>query len=262
MVFSQEFAAAIDTRSGRACIEGTMNDPNRTAPPARGFLEKVREYLLTGLLAAIPLVVTWFVLQVLFGLLSAAGRPVAQVLAVSLRGVFPGIESEFVVDVLGVILVLAALLLLGWGTKDVFANQILHTVERTIQKIPLVAIIYGSVKKFIAVISQKPGASLQRVVLIDFPSSEMKTVGLVTRTMTDETTGEELVAVYVPTTPNPTSGYLEIVPRSRVVSTNWTVDEATTFIVSGGAVGRDSITYHDPARVPPRPTTPPERSFP
>ena len=90
--------------------------------------------------------------------------------------------------------------------------------------------IYGSTKKLLSVLQQKP-EKLQRVVLIEFPSPEMKTVGFVTRIMKDQTSGKELAAVYVPTTPNPTSGYLEIVPVEKLISTDWTVEEAMTFII-------------------------------
>ena len=68
-------------------------------------------------------------------------------------------------------------------------------------------------------------------------------MGFVTKTLKDADTGEELAAVYVPTTPNPTSGYLEIVPVDRVISTTWTFDEAMTFIVSGGAVSKETMNY-------------------
>ena len=88
---------------------------------------------------------------------------------------------------------------------------------------------------------------MQRVVLIDFPSRDLKAVGLVTRTLQDAKTGEALAAVYVPTTPNPTSGYLEIVPVSRIVSTDWTLDEAMNFLITGGAVAPESIDFHGPA---------------
>jgi uncharacterized membrane protein len=81
------------------------------------------------------------------------------------------------------------------------------------------------------------------VVLIEFPSKDMKTVGFVTRILTDDNTGRQLAAVYVPTTPNPTSGYLEIVPVENLISTNWTIDEAMTFIVSGGAIAPHNINY-------------------
>jgi len=75
----------------------------------------------------------------------------------------------------------------------------------------------------------------------------MKTVGLVTRVLTDSSSGRELAAVYVPTTPNPTSGYLEIVPLDQVTSTDWTLDEAMAFIMSGGAVAPDTMHYDQPA---------------
>ena len=71
----------------------------------------------------------------------------------------------------------------------------------------------------------------------------MKTVGFVTRTLQDQNTGEELAAVYVPTTPNPTSGYLEIVPVDQLIATDWTVDEAMNFIISGGAVAPENIPF-------------------
>jgi uncharacterized membrane protein len=83
----------------------------------------------------------------------------------------------------------------------------------------------------------------QRVVLINFPHENMKSVGFVTRTLKDEHTGEELAAVYVPTTPNPTSGYLEIVPVSQLIPTDWTPDQAMSFIISGGAVSPDTIPF-------------------
>jgi uncharacterized membrane protein len=81
------------------------------------------------------------------------------------------------------------------------------------------------------------------VVLIDIPHSEMKSVGYVTREQRDETTGAELAAVYVPTTPNPTSGYLEIVPMDKLIPPDWTVDQAMTFIISGGAVSPERIPF-------------------
>ena len=80
---------------------------------------------------------------------------------------------------------------------------------------------------------------------------------LVTRTLTDARTGQQLAAVYVPTTPNPTSGYLEVVPLDELVSTDWTIDEAMNFIISGGAIAPDAIPFSSPAEAaaatPPRP---------
>ena len=94
-----------------------------------------------------------------------------------------------------------------------------------------------------------PLTMMQRVVLIPFPSPEMKTVGFVTRTFRDEVSGQDLAAVYVPTTPNPTSGYLEIIPSELVIETDWSVDQAMTFIMSGGAVAPDRISFDGAVKV-------------
>ena len=79
---------------------------------------------------------------------------------------------------------------------------------------------------------------------------QMKSIGFVTRVMREQGTGRELAAVYVPTTPNPTSGYLEIVPVEKMTPTDWTVDQAMSFIISGGAVAPDFIPFSVPKSVP------------
>lgn len=127
---------------------------------------------------------------------------------------------------MAVILVLVSLFLLGWFTTNVVGRRLFSVFERVLDRIPFVKSVYGSVKKLVTVLQDSPSGDVQRVVLIDFLSPEMKTVGLVTRMLTDSDTGRELAAVYVPTTPNPTSGYLEIVPADRIVSTDWFIDEA------------------------------------
>jgi uncharacterized membrane protein len=79
------------------------------------------------------------------------------------------------------------------------------------------------------------------VVLVDFPRRGMKVVGFVTRVMIEEGTGREMAAVYIPTTPNPTGGYLELVPVEELTPTDWTMDQAMAFIISGGAVAPDTL---------------------
>ena len=120
-------------------------------------------------------------------------------------------------------------------------------------RIPLANTIYGSARKLLDILQTKPDGT-QRVVLIDFPHAEMKTLGFVTRVMREQGTGRELAAVYVPTTPNPTSGYLEIVPMEKITPTDWNVDQAMSFIISGGAVAPDAIPFSPPAYRPPPPT--------
>ena len=121
-------------------------------------------------------------------------------------------------------------------------SRILSALGIRVERLPMIQNVYRLVKKLISALQQKP-ENVQQVVLIEFPSPEMKTVGFVTRTMLDKHSGKELAAVYVPTTPNPTSGDLEIVPIDKLVSTDWSIDEAMNFIISGGAVAPEHVPY-------------------
>jgi uncharacterized membrane protein len=141
--------------------------------------------------------------------------------------------------------VLGGLLTLGVVGRAVIGRRLLAVFDSVMARIPLVQSIYGAARKLIQTVQTKPDGQ-QRVVLIEFPSPGMKAVGLVTRIFTDPATGIEISAVYVPTTPNPSSGYVELVPSATLVSLDWTVNEALTFIISGGAVAPESFTWSGP----------------
>jgi uncharacterized membrane protein len=130
----------------------------------------------------------------------------------------------------------------GALARWVIGQRLLKGVEALIDRIPLARTVYGSARQLLDLLQTKPDGT-QRVVLIDFPHRDMKSVGFVTRVLKDERTGADLAAVYVPTTPNPTSGYLELVPVDQLTPTSWTVDEAMSFIISGGAVSPDKVPF-------------------
>jgi len=117
-------------------------------------------------------------------------------------------------------------------------------MERQLDRMPLAQSIYSATKRFLSGLQEAP-VSTQRVVLIAFPSPEMK-VGLVTRVMRDPNTGCQLAMVYVPTSPNPTSGYIEIVPLEDVVQTDWSVEEAMAFVMTGGTNAPDELPFSNP----------------
>lgn len=204
-------------------------------------------YLISGLVTVIPLAVTALVFQFVFSVLSDLGAPVVRWMTRNVvddgDGVAHLLRMIWFQEVLSVVMVLAALYLLGLATNIVLGRRIVAMFEAILRRLPLIQPIYGAVKRLVEVLQQQP-KDIKRVVLINFPSQEMKTVGLVTQTLTDAETGETLVAVYVPTTPNPTSGYLEIVPLSRVTPTDWDLDDAMTFVISGGAVAPPEVRYH------------------
>jgi len=227
--------------------------------PAAHPLARFQRYFLAGVLTVIPLWITWFVFDFILRQLSNVGMPWVQAVSRRLQDSYPSIAhwlpAPWFQSALAIVLTLLGLSLLGWIATRVIGKRIIGALDSLMNRIPLVHTIYGSTKKLIAALQQKP-ENIQRVVLIEFPTPEMKTIGFVTRVMKDAHSGRELAAVYVPTTPNPTSGYLEIVPVERLVSTNWTMDEAMSFIISGGAVAPEAVHYDAPAPdvTPPTPS--------
>jgi uncharacterized membrane protein len=213
----------------------------------------VRRYLIAGVLTLLPLWVTWLVFNFLFTHLSRLGKPWVQGAGRMLRGPAPALAEillhPWFGGALALVLTLVGFYLLGWATTRVIGKRLLGWLELLLDRIPLVKAIYGSVKRLVTAF-QTTGGTAQRVVLIGFPSEEMRTVALVTRTLMDRATGEELAVVFVPTSPNPTSGYIEIVPMVKVVPTDWTLDDAMRFIISGGTNAPGEIDF---ALAPPGP---------
>jgi uncharacterized membrane protein len=221
--------------------------PKARPSPVKRLSRNIQNSLLAGVLTLIPIVVTYVVFDFLLGVLSGLGDPIVGALQRALEPSMPKLahflERAFLRQAAAVILIILAIYFIGWVATRVVGARLIALGDSLINRIPLVRQVYGSVKALLNVLQQRPSNTVQRVVMIEFPHSEMKTVGLVTRTMKDEATGRELAAVFVPTTPNPTGGYLEVVPVDRLVSTDWTLDEAMNFVISGGAVAREKIAF-------------------
>ncbi len=207
-------------------------------------MKRFQRYFLVGLLTVAPLGVTWLAFEFLVTLLVRAGAPWVPAASAAVRP-FSGEIADWLLapgfqSLVAVVLVIGGLIGLGWMASRVFGRRLLEAMEALIRRLPLVDAVYGSTRRLLSALSERP-QGLQRVVLIPFPSSDMKVVGQVTRTLKDRDTGRTLAAVYVPTSPNPTSGYVEIVPLEHVVETDWSIDEAMRFVVTGGASPTSAI---------------------
>ncbi len=224
---------------------------NRGMTHPHSFGRRLQGLFVTGLLTLLPIWLTWVVVKFVFVLLSDLSRPFVDPLLQNLALHWPQalgwVTQSWVGIALGLLATLFTILLAGWLTRRVLGQRLLGWFEALIGRIPLANTIYGSARKLLDILQTRPDGT-QRVVLIDFPHTEMKTLGFVTRVMREIGTGRELAAVYVPTTPNPTSGYLEIVPVEKMTPTDWTVDQAMSFIISGGAVAPDAIPFSAPPR--------------
>jgi uncharacterized membrane protein len=152
------------------------------------------------------------------------------------------LSSEAFLYVIGTVFTLGVIFVVGALTTRVIGQQLLEAFEGLLTRVPFVHMIYSSTKKVISALQTKQ-ENVQRVVLIDFPNADMRAIGFAMRTFHETTTGQELTAVFVPTAPNPTSGYLEIVPTANLIPVDMTADQAMAMIVSGGVVGPDRITF-------------------
>ena len=208
-------------------------------PPLR-----LKRYLLTGLLTFIPLWVTWLVFKFVLGVLADIGAPLVAALLGALALVAPRtaavLGSEWITFVVALLITLGALYLLGALANRVIGQRVIGAFDGLLARIPVVQTIYGGTKKLMAVLQNKP-SGVQRVVLVEFPRRGMRVVGFVTRVMIEEGSGREMAAMFIPTTPNPTGGYLEVVPLAELTPTDWTMDQAMAFIISGGAVAPDTL---------------------
>jgi uncharacterized membrane protein len=210
-----------------------------------GGLNFKRNFI-SGIVTIIPLWITWLLFEFVFRQLSKFGKPLVRSVSIELHEDAPLVGKMLMhpwfIDLLAVAVVVLGIYCLGWLASRVIGRRLLNAMESLLERLPLIQTVYGSVKKLVSVLQTKPD-NVERVVLIDFPHASMKAVGLVTRTFTDANTGRQLAAVYVPTTPNPTSGYLEIVPIEELVSTDWSIDQAMNFIISGGAIAPAEVPF-------------------
>jgi uncharacterized membrane protein len=211
--------------------------------------QRLQRLFLTGLLTLLPIWLTWVVVKFVFGLLSDISRPLIgpALHNIALRDParWAWLDDLWVQTALAVLATVAVVLLSGWLARRVVGQRLLRWFEALVSRVPLASSVYSSARKLFDILQTQPDGT-QRVVLIDFPHRGIKAVGFVTRILREDGTGRELAAVYVPTTPNPTGGYLELVPVDQLTPTDWSVDQAMTFIISGGAVAPDRIPFSPP----------------
>lgn len=193
--------------------------------------QSLRKYFITGALVSLPLVVTVYVLWFAFSFLdNALGRLVSLALGRSVPGA-------------GMVLTVLLLLSVGMFATNVVGRRLIGLGERIVLTIPLVRTIYHSVKQVIEAFSlQGNRGSFRRVVLVEYPRRGVYAVGFVTNEDVEAVEvgdGKRLLAVFVPTTPNPTSGFVLFVPRGDVIPVDMTVEQAFKGIISGGILMPD-----------------------
>jgi uncharacterized membrane protein len=199
----------------------------------------VKRYLVAGLLVWVPLGITIWVLHFLVTTLD-------QTLLLFPESAQPDKLLGFHIPGFGVLLSFAILFLTGVIAANFFGARLIRLWESLLGRIPVVKSIYSSVKQVSDTLLSDSGNAFRKALLVQFPHQDAWSIAFLTGTpaaSVAEHLEEEHLSVYVPTTPNPTSGYFVIVPKSKVRELDMTVDEALKYVISMGVVApRKKIT--------------------
>lgn len=197
----------------------------------------MRKYFVTGLLILVPLAITLWVLNLIIGtmdqsllLLPERWRPEAVI--------------GFRIPGLGSILTLLIIFLTGLATRNFIGNRVVQWWEKILTRIPVVSSIYSSVKQVSDTLLSSSGNAFRKAVLIEYPRRDCWTIAFLTGVPGGDVKNHlvgDYISVYVPTTPNPTSGFFLMVPRAETIELDMNVDAALKYIVSMGVVSPDSL---------------------
>ncbi|SCK06747.1 DUF502 domain-containing protein [Vogesella sp. LIG4] len=193
----------------------------------------LRGYLVTGVLIWLPVTITLWVLNLIVGTLD-------QTIMLLPRAWRPESLFGFNIPGLGVVLAIAVLVGTGFMAANVLGQRLLDLWQLILTRTPVVSTIYNSVKQVSDTLLSDSGQAFRKALLVRFPHQDAWTVAFQTGTpngqLKAELGEEEYVSVYVPTTPNPTSGYFIIVPKRDTRELNMSVDEALKYVISMGVV--------------------------
>jgi uncharacterized membrane protein len=200
----------------------------------------LRRYLIAGLLVWLPMAITIWVLSSVLGLLDGVfGWMLSASQAVLPEGARGPIEMLRRIPGLGVIVMVGGLLLTGVFATNIVGQWWLRQGHRVLNKIPIVKSIYSSVKQVSDTLFSSSGNAFREAVLVQYPREKSWTIAFVTGRPGGEAADHlvgDYVSLYVPTTPNPTSGFFLMVPRADVIELRMSVDEALKYVISMGVV--------------------------
>jgi uncharacterized membrane protein len=218
-----------------------------TQKPREKTITSIRKNLISGVLIAVPFIISLLIIQWLFRLMAGVLQPIVGSVLPRLAKMListpvPDIYLRISVTTLSVILLVLILYFVGVIGRFVMGKRLISLGEKVFMKIPIVRTIYGSSKQVVKAMSLSDKTMFKSVVLVEFPRAGMKAIGFLTGYISDPD-GKKYCKVCIPTSPNPTTGFFEIVPVEEVVLTDISVEDGFKMLISAGVVAPESFKY-------------------
>ncbi|MAU28080.1 MAG: hypothetical protein CL564_04670 [Alphaproteobacteria bacterium] len=199
----------------------------------KSIFTKIRGYFLTGIIVTAPIGLTFYVSFLFIGFIDSKVRNIIPV-KYHYDNILP-----FEIPGIGLLIVFIMLTFIGFLTAGIIGRYIIKLGERIIARLPIIRSVYGALKQIFESVLKTSSKSFREVVLIEYPRKGIWAIGFITgdtKGEVQESSKDELVNVFLPTTPNPTSGFLLFVPRKDLRVLNMNVEEGIKMVISGGIV--------------------------
>lgn len=197
------------------------------------FGTRLRRYLLTGIVVTAPITITIYLTYVF---LTFIDSHVAKIIP---KEWYEGFYGETAIPGLGLIVAILFFIIIGWFATNILGRLIIRVYEYILDRMPVIRTVYGAIKQIFETIMASQSSAFREAVMLEYPRKGVWSIGFVTGRTEGEVqsaTKEETINVFVPTTPNPTSGYLLFVPKKELVFLDMTVEEAVKLVVSAGII--------------------------
>ena len=206
-------------------------------------MNNIRKYIITGIISIIPLALTYWLIKYLFMFFSEPGKYIVDIIfKYTFISNIPFINSFYIYFsyLIGFLLTIIFLFILGAVISNVFGKRLYLFFESILSKIPIVNKVYETTKQITNTFTKDNTKAFQKVVLIEYPKDNLWTLAMVSGETLNEK-NEKCYKLFIPTTPNPTSGYLILVKAKDTIETNISVEEAMEIIISAGMISPEKF---------------------
>jgi len=199
-------------------------------------VSELKKVFFAGILVSLPLAFTLFLLKFLFVYIDNLLSPLFTEILI---GMGYTIDSSFRIPGLGIIGIIIVIFLIGLFTRNIIGKTFIRLYEAVLVRIPILKNIYVGAKQVIETFGNSMGGSFNKVIMIEYPRKDVYALAFITSQAKGEVvrqTGQEMVNVFLPTTPNPTSGFFLLVPKEEIIELEMSVEDGVKMIISGGLV--------------------------